>query len=123
MLAAFNVTALADFGYPETTHFIDPMEQRYRASDFSESDFQSRSGVFSEQSIKDKLNFFIGLEAYSKVDEVESALADYWSTHTSGSVATSTSKGVVGSGTTSAPTTLKTSTTKSSSSATPTKTA
>ena len=31
MLAAFNVTALQDFGYPETTRFIDPMESRYRA--------------------------------------------------------------------------------------------
>ncbi|CAI6337125.1 unnamed protein product [Periconia digitata] len=125
MLAAFNVTALPDLGYPETTHFIDPMEPRYRATDFSESDFQSRSGVFSEQGIKDKLNFFIGLEAYSKVDEVESALVDYWSTHTGGAAPTSTSKGGSGStktSTTSSPTTLKTSTTKSSSSVTSTKT-
>ncbi|PVI04475.1 oxidase cueO precursor [Periconia macrospinosa] len=102
MLAAFNVTALADFGYDEKTRFIDPMEQRYRASDFSESDFQSRTGVFSEQSIKDKINFFIGLEAYSKVDAVESALVQYWSTKNAGGASpTSTSKVTSSSSTTS----------------------
>ena len=39
MLGAFNVTALADFGYTEKTHFIDPMEERYRAKPFQDGDF------------------------------------------------------------------------------------
>jgi bilirubin oxidase len=86
MLAAFNVTALADFGYNETTRFIDPMEKRYRAVDFSDSDYSSRSGPFSESGIKDKLNFFIGLDAYNNIDGVESALAAYWATPTPGTV-------------------------------------
>ncbi|KAF1948831.1 hypothetical protein CC80DRAFT_529783 [Byssothecium circinans] len=116
MLAAFNVTELADFGYPETTRFIDPMEPRYRAVSFSESDFQSHSGPFTEQAITEKLKFFIGLEAYQKVDEVESALVDYWKTHTTGAAAaTSTTKGGGGGSTTSnAPSTLRTSTITSS---------
>ncbi|KAF2637509.1 hypothetical protein P280DRAFT_482944 [Massarina eburnea CBS 473.64] len=117
MLGAFNVTALSDLGYPETTHFIDPMEPRYRAVGFSESDFQSRSGPFTQKAITDKLNFFIGLNAYQKVDEIESALVDYWSTHTPGAAATSSknSGGVSSSATTTAPTTLKTLTTSSKS--------
>jgi hypothetical protein len=82
MLAAFNVTALSDFGYNETTRFIDPMEPRYRPVSFSDADYKNRAGPFSEQGIKDKLDFFIKLDAYNKVDEVEKALAEYWSTHT-----------------------------------------
>jgi bilirubin oxidase len=122
MLAAFNVTALSDLGYPETTHFIDPMEPRYRAVGFSESDFQTRSGVFSQQGITDKLNFFIGLDAYSHVNEVESALVQYWNTHTAGATAPTSSKGGGGpTATTTSATTLKTST--KGSAASPTKAA
>lgn len=84
MLAAFNVTALSDLNYPETTRFIDPMEPRYRAVSFSDDDYAHRSGPFDDSEIKKKLNFFIGLDAYNKVDGVESALAAYWSTHTPG---------------------------------------
>lgn len=90
MLAAFNVTALSDFGYNETTRFIDPMEQRYRAVDFSDSDYSTRSGPFSDSKIKDKLRFFIDLDAYNKVEDVEKALAAYWSTHTPGAAGPAT---------------------------------
>ena len=90
MLAAFNVTALSDFGYNETTRFIDPMEPRYRPVSFSDTDYQNRAGPFSEQSIKNKLDFFIKLDAYSKVDEVEEALAEYWSTHTGPAIGSAT---------------------------------
>ena len=118
MLAAFNVTALADFGYTETTHFIDPMEPRYRAVSFSESDYQARSGPFAQDAVSDKLDFFIGLNAYQKVDEIESALVEYWSTRTSAAAtSTSTKNGGGGKTATSAPTTLKTITSFSSSSA------
>ncbi|ORY14545.1 oxidase cueO precursor [Clohesyomyces aquaticus] len=129
MLTAFNVTALADFGYPETTHFIDPMEPRYRAVDFSESDFQGRSGPFSATSIKDKCNFFISLDAYSKVEEVESALVDYWASHTApGTVGPSASSKAVSATSSKAssspvPTTFKTSSTKANSGKSTTKSA
>jgi len=59
MLAAFNVTALQDFGYPETTRFIDPMESRYRAVSFQDGDFAGSgpsfgSGSFSKDQIESK---------------------------------------------------------------------
>lgn len=120
MLAAFNVTALADFGYNETTRFIDPMDPQYRAVSFNEDDYAKRNGPFSESKIKDKLDWFIKMDAYNKVDEVEKALAEYWSTHKSGATASATRSTAVS--TTSsktsttgapgpAPTTFKTSTT------------
>lgn len=84
MLAAFNVTALSDFGYNETTRFIDPMEERYRATGFSDTDYSGRTGPFSQDKITEKLNFFIGLDAYNKVNDVEKALEAYWATHTPG---------------------------------------
>lgn len=125
MLAAFNVTALSDFGYTETTRFIDPMEPRYRAVSFDDKEYSGRKGPFSEIEIKKKLDFFIKLDAYNKVDEVEKALAEYWSTHKTGATPSATHGATVsatGSKTTSddkkttsapapAPTTLKTSTT------------
>src|SRR4051794_366440 len=44
MLVAFNVSALTDLGYSDKTSFIDPMEPRYRAKSFQESDFTGRVG-------------------------------------------------------------------------------
>ncbi|KAL1643179.1 hypothetical protein SLS61_009379 [Didymella pomorum] len=90
MLAAFNVTALADFGYNETTRFIDPMDPQYRAVSFNDDDYAKRNGPFSESEIKKKLDWFVKLDAYNKVDEVEKALAEYWSTHKSGATASAT---------------------------------
>ena len=123
MLAAFNVTALADFGYNETTRFIDPMDPQYRAVSFSDDDYGKRNGPFSESEIRKKLDWFVKLDAYNKVDEVEKALAEYWSTHKSGATGSATRSATVSatgskasatgaaSATTPAPTTLKTSTT------------
>ena len=89
MLAAFNVTALQDFGYPETTRFIDPMESRYRAVGFTDGDFAGSgptfgSGPFSKDEIESKVNWFISLNAYKDVEGVEAALKSYWATHTPG---------------------------------------
>ncbi|ORY04865.1 Cupredoxin [Clohesyomyces aquaticus] len=82
MLAMFNVTFLADFGYPEKTHFIDPMEDRYRAKPCKTGEFQSvdtwGNGEFSLQGVTDKVNWFAGLEAYKDADKVELALEEYW---------------------------------------------
>lgn len=72
MMAAFNVTSLADFGYPETTKFIDPMEERWRSKD------EGDRSAFTEQAIKDRCHEFYMLDAYDKVDEVEAALTSYY---------------------------------------------
>ncbi|KAF3045325.1 hypothetical protein E8E11_003189 [Didymella keratinophila] len=90
MLAAFNITALADFGYNETTRFVDPMNPQYRAGSFNDGDYSKRNGPFSESEIKKKLDWFVKLDAYNKVDEVEKALAEYWSIHKSGATASAT---------------------------------
>ncbi|KAL1604037.1 hypothetical protein SLS60_005629 [Paraconiothyrium brasiliense] len=71
MMAAFNVSSLADFGYPETTKFIDPMEERWRSRDYDDS-------AFTEQAIQDRCHDFYMLDAYDKVDDVEVALESYY---------------------------------------------
>lgn len=82
MMAAFNVTALNDFNYTETTHFIDPMEAQYRAKPIQSGQFTSVStwgtGEFSETSVKAKGDWFSNLDAYSIADKVDLALEDYW---------------------------------------------
>jgi bilirubin oxidase len=91
MMAAMNVTALADLGYDEKTTFIDPMEQRYRAKGFAGDDFDKRAGDFSSAAIEAKVKFFNDLDAYRNVIAVESRLEDYWQTASSGSASSSTS--------------------------------
>ncbi|KAF2734232.1 Cupredoxin [Polyplosphaeria fusca] len=82
MLAMFNVTFLEDFGYPETTHFIDPMEARYRAKPIKQNEFVDTTtwgnGEFSLQGVQDKVDFFVALDAYTNVEEIELALEEYW---------------------------------------------
>jgi len=78
MMAAFNVSSLGDWGYPETTHFIDPMEEKYRAKDFKKEDYDDRDGDFEEEHVQKKLEEFYMMDAYSHVDAVEKALVDYW---------------------------------------------
>lgn len=90
-MAAMNVTALSDLGYTETTRFIDPMEPRYRPKSFSDGDFRSRTGDFSDASIKQKVAFFNGLDAYRNVGAVESRLEAYWKTASSSRAGTATS--------------------------------
>lgn len=71
-MAAFNVTALPGLGYNETTRFINPMEQRFRAKTWTRTNLTS---VVSET-----LPFFASLNAYSQVNGVVDALEKYWST-------------------------------------------
>lgn len=78
MMAAFNVSSLGDWGYPETTHFIDPMEEKYRAKDFKNEDYDGRDGNFESEHIQQKLLDFYMMDAYSHVDAVEKALVEYW---------------------------------------------
>ncbi|KAJ4313124.1 hypothetical protein N0V94_007103 [Neodidymelliopsis sp. IMI 364377] len=71
MMAAFNVSSLGDWGYPETTKFIDPMEEKYRSKAISSNDDQKAI-------IMDKMSQFEQMEAYSNVEEIEQELDDYW---------------------------------------------
>ena len=71
MMAAFNVTSLQDFGYPETTKFIDPMEERWRSKNYDDS-------AFTKQGIQDRLYEFYSLDAYDHVHDVEDALEAYY---------------------------------------------
>ncbi|ORY03222.1 oxidase cueO precursor [Clohesyomyces aquaticus] len=82
MLVAMNITAIKDLGYTDKTSFIDPMEPRYRAKPFSENEFKSRTGLFSDAQISAKVDWFVGLDAYAHVENAESALGKYWSTYT-----------------------------------------
>lgn len=70
MMAAFNVSSLADFGYPEISHFIDPMEERWRAKDINDHDEEDESKY-------KKCELFESLFAYNDVDKLEAALEDY----------------------------------------------
>ena len=81
MMAALNVTALADLDYDEKTRFLDPMDPQYRAKSFSKDDYVQRNGDFGASSIDAKLEFFASLETY-RGDEAEAKLEQYWSTKT-----------------------------------------
>ncbi|KAI4953928.1 hypothetical protein J4E91_002777 [Alternaria rosae] len=71
MMAAFNVTSLANFGYPETTKFIDPMEEKYRSKDINDHDDE-------REHIYEKCAELEALEAYTEPEKVEEALVEYW---------------------------------------------
>jgi bilirubin oxidase len=94
MMGAFNVSLLNDFGYNETTHFIDPMEDRYRAVPIKSGEWNSvdswGSGDFSYDGVKAKADWFVGLEAYENVDAIEDALIAYYATQTNGGATTPT---------------------------------
>ncbi|KXJ86524.1 Cupredoxin [Microdochium bolleyi] len=74
MMAAFNVTQIANFGYNETTDFSDPMDQRWRAVSFTRSDLTGRSGPFTEQAITAKIETLAREQPYSELDGVLKAL-------------------------------------------------
>ncbi|KAK2034803.1 multicopper oxidase [Colletotrichum zoysiae] len=80
MMAAFNVTALPDFGYNETK-FIDPMEERWRAKPYVMADLRTRVGPFSDAAIEESVQLLANTEAYSNIDEVNQKLVEYWATH------------------------------------------
>jgi FtsP/CotA-like multicopper oxidase with cupredoxin domain len=78
MMAAFNVTKLEGFGYSEETDFGDPMDERWRAKPYQRSDFNARTGPFSDAAITAKVNELAEEQPYSELAEVEEALDDYW---------------------------------------------
>ncbi|KAK0671729.1 Cupredoxin [Cercophora samala] len=73
MMAAFNVTALTDLGYNETS-FRDPMEARWRAEPVT-------AAKFTTAAITEKIQFMAGLQPYNNVEEVLEVLDEYWATH------------------------------------------
>lgn len=77
-MAAFNITALQDFGYPETS-FRDPMEGRWRAEPVTPA-------KMTNAAITEKIQFMASLEPYHNVDEVMDELDEYWATHKKRSV-------------------------------------
>lgn len=77
-MAAFNVTALQNFGYNETTDFSDPMDPRWRAQPFDRADFQARSGNFTDDAIIQRVQEIALQQPYSELDEVEQALDEFY---------------------------------------------
>ncbi|KAF2025219.1 hypothetical protein EK21DRAFT_104106 [Setomelanomma holmii] len=71
MMAAFNVTDLGDWGYTETSRFLDPMEERWRSKDINDHDEEDEAKY-------EKCALFESLKAYSDEDKLEKALIDYW---------------------------------------------
>lgn len=83
MMAAFNVTALADFGYPDSTVLSDPMDARFRAKPYPGPPdvVQINSEV---------LPFYVSLDAYGNVKQVNQHLDEYWASKTGHLTPTST---------------------------------
>ncbi|CAI6341892.1 unnamed protein product [Periconia digitata] len=82
MMAAFNVTQLTTLGYNETTDFADPVDPRWAARPFTQSDFTSRSGPFTAQTINDRVQQLAREQPYSELDQVEQALEQAWANGT-----------------------------------------
>lgn len=78
MMAAFNVTALTNWGYNDTTTFLDPMEPQFRAKAFGAGDFQARTGAFSDEAIAEAVKVLAEDDPYSHVADVNDALDNYW---------------------------------------------
>lgn len=103
MMAAFNVSSLSDWGYPETTKFLDPMEQRWRSKKYDDSKFKE-AYIMNEL-----LPSFSGLDAYAGHDDVEDALVDYYKTRSLSTAAPSSTSSTIA-----VTSTTSTATTKSS---------
>jgi bilirubin oxidase len=84
MMAAFNVSALDNFGYNETTDFQDPMDARWRAQPYNHDDYLNRGGIFTDDAIIAKVDALARQQPYSEQDQVEAALTEYWTLHGAG---------------------------------------
>ena len=69
MMAVFNVTNLAKWGYDASTLFIDPMQPEFRPRDIDSADY-------TEEAIVEKLEWFYSTDAYNHGHE-EEALPKY----------------------------------------------
>jgi bilirubin oxidase len=80
MMAAFNVTKLANFGYNEVTDFGDPMDARWRAKPYVPAEWKGRTGAFSPEGITNAIQKIAKEQPYSELTQVEKALAQYYGT-------------------------------------------
>lgn len=87
MMAAFNVTALTNWGYNDTTLFLDPMEEKFRAKAFGAGDFEARTGLFSDEAIEAAVTALAEDDPYSHVADVNEALDNYWKEQKAGAAA------------------------------------
>lgn len=87
MMAAFNVTALTNWGYNDTTLFLDPMEEKFRAKPFGAGDFQARTGLFTDEAIQAAVTALAEDDPYSHVADVNEALDNYWKEQKAGAAA------------------------------------
>lgn len=75
-MAAFNVTALQDFGYGNVTGGLeDPMDPRFTAKIYSSTDLSKIRG--------ETLPYYAGLNAYPDPKLLEEKIDQYWSTYRS----------------------------------------
>ncbi|KXJ93646.1 phenol oxidase A [Microdochium bolleyi] len=74
MMAAFNVTQLANFGYSETTDFSDPMDARWRSKPYTKAAFTGRTGDFSPAAIAARVDALARQQPYSELPQVLNAL-------------------------------------------------
>ncbi|KAK3401355.1 bilirubin oxidase precursor [Sordaria brevicollis] len=88
MMAAFNVSVLEDLGYDET-HYVDPMEERWRAR-------QQSVEAFGDGRIEERVREMAGYRPYDGVEEVERVLGEYWETKTRSAAAVTTTTSKVG---------------------------
>ncbi|KAK3953815.1 bilirubin oxidase [Pseudoneurospora amorphoporcata] len=107
MMAAFNVSVLADLGYDET-QYLDPMEDRWRAK-------RQVAEAFEDGEVEARVKEMAGYRPYDKVDEVESVLGEYWERKTkTGSATTTTTTTTTGQGVVTTTTTTTTAATSTS---------
>lgn len=72
MMAVFNVTALENFNYTETTRFLDPMDTRWSPKTYT--------GTNLTEVLDVTLPAFKALEAYDDIDGLMAALDAFHST-------------------------------------------
>ena len=76
---AATCAALAqELGYNETTDFHDPEDARWSARPFNVADLNGQSGLFSEASIKARVNELALEQPYSELDKVTASLEEYY---------------------------------------------
>ncbi|KAI0394793.1 Cupredoxin [Xylariaceae sp. FL0594] len=78
MMAAFNVTALKNFGYNETTDFSNPEDERWDAEPYNLADFRAGTGIFSPEAVEAKVQQLALQQPYSELAAVEAALDAFW---------------------------------------------
>lgn len=78
MIAAFNVTQLQELGYTETTNFANPVDPRWSARPYVQSDWTAKSGPFTQQAVASRVQEIANQQPYSELPQVEAALAAAW---------------------------------------------